>query len=171
MTPTRCSDHITPRHLHSMPLFVTPAVQFLHREPPYHRPIPPSISRPASRYCISLAASNATRFSFGFGAISTTLLCSPGEAALFRGAQGCVRLLKNVTALHLAALHGADQVSSFCRAAASLSAHAREFVWLSQGDDDQPMWFTCPLTGRLHADEARRVLRAGSLRCLCRFCG
>lgn len=111
-----CSSHITPPRLHSMRLFVTPAVQFLHREPPCICLICFPISRCVSRYCISLAASDAARFSFGFDAISTTLLCAPVEAVLFRGAQGCdVRLLKNVTVLHLAALHGADQVSLRCR--------------------------------------------------------
>jgi hypothetical protein len=147
----RCSNHITPRRLHSMRLFVTPAVQFLHREPPCHCRIPSPISRSVSRYCICLAASDAARFSFGFDAISTTLLCAPGEAVLFRGAQGCeVRLLKNVTVLHLAALHGADQVSSWCRSSKSVGARVNlcvcpKAVIINQSDLHSRIQVVCML--------------------------
>ena len=62
-------------------------------------------------YCISLALSNTVDFSFGFRAISSTSAFPPAEAALMRGGRASeVRLLKNVTVLHLAALHGADEV-------------------------------------------------------------
>ena len=62
-------------------------------------------------YCISLALSNTAEFDSGFRAISSTCGCSPREAELLRGGRaGEVRLLKNVTPLHLAALHGGNEV-------------------------------------------------------------
>ncbi len=78
-----------------MPLFVTLP----------HVPFPCS-------YCINLALQNVAEFSFVFGAICSATLCSPGEVDLLRG--GCanaVRLLKNITVLHLAALHASDEVN------------------------------------------------------------
>jgi hypothetical protein len=65
----------------------------------------------AFSYCINLALSDTTTLSAGFAAISTA--CSPSSPAVdcFRGGrQGEIRLLKGISVLHLAALHGVDQV-------------------------------------------------------------
>ena len=72
-------------------------------------------SPPVASHCISIAASDTARFSPAI-CIAVAAPASPSAAAdLFRGGRrGEVRLLSGVTVLHLAALHGVDEVCCMC---------------------------------------------------------
>jgi hypothetical protein len=64
---------------------------------------------------MSLALSDTAELSFGFAVIPIACSSSSPAADCFRGGQhGEIRLLKNISVLHLAALHGADQVFCAC---------------------------------------------------------
>jgi hypothetical protein len=77
---------------------------------PLHFTLPPVAS-----HCISIAASDTARFLPAIR-IAVAAPASPSAAAdLFRGGRrGEVRLLSGVTVLHLAALHGVDEVCCMC---------------------------------------------------------
>jgi hypothetical protein len=67
----------------------------------------------AFSYCIEMAISDSARFAFGFRLIDTVGMALSEEAAFFRGGRvGELRLLKNVTVLHLAVLHASNEASA-----------------------------------------------------------